>query len=326
MAAFDASPSAKTALDCAVRLAKAFEASLEVVNVETPAIPIPYRPDLIDSRTARIMAEQGKRFRKDLLDHCRKATRALPARRVRFKKIVGWPEDELLGRARAADLVVCGTHGRGGIKRFLLGSVAERLMRRSPAPVLCLQGGTRLRGRVLAPYNLWTYADSGLQAAFALSQALKMPLTSLYVASVDDKEVQAQVELAVRMAARLGDEPAARAECRIRRGDPRVEIAAEAETGRYGLVVLSSHVGDSWADRALGGTAERLLRRTRVPVMTVPPGTLGRPGGRRNRGKPQRTTRVTRKERAGASSHGRFRRRTTSARPGALAVNRKTNV
>jgi nucleotide-binding universal stress UspA family protein len=37
------------------------------------------------------------------------------------------------------DLVVIGTHGRTGLKRFLLGSVAERVLRHSPAPVLTVR-------------------------------------------------------------------------------------------------------------------------------------------------------------------------------------------
>ena len=44
------------------------------------------------------------------------------------------------------DLVVMGTHGRGGIDRLLLGSVTERVVRRAPVPVLTVQVGPQFEG------------------------------------------------------------------------------------------------------------------------------------------------------------------------------------
>jgi nucleotide-binding universal stress UspA family protein len=42
---------------------------------------------------------------------------------------------------RGIDVVVMGTHGRTGLDRAVMGSVAERVVRRSPAPVLTVRGG-----------------------------------------------------------------------------------------------------------------------------------------------------------------------------------------
>ncbi|MFA9417840.1 universal stress protein [Natrinema sp. HArc-T2] len=53
----------------------------------------------------------------------------------------GAPSQVIVDEAEttACDLVVMGTHGRGGIDRLLLGSVTERVVRRSPVPVLTVQ-------------------------------------------------------------------------------------------------------------------------------------------------------------------------------------------
>ena len=53
---------------------------------------------------------------------------------------MGRPETEIVARANAthADLIVMGTHGRSGFAHALLGSVAERVVRHSPCPVLIL--------------------------------------------------------------------------------------------------------------------------------------------------------------------------------------------
>jgi nucleotide-binding universal stress UspA family protein len=52
----------------------------------------------------------------------------------------GWPPEEIvkLARRRRADLIVIGTHGRTGIRKLLLGSIAERVIVLAPFPVLAV--------------------------------------------------------------------------------------------------------------------------------------------------------------------------------------------
>lgn len=56
----------------------------------------------------------------------------------------GLPEEEILAYVDEAeiDLLVMGTHGRRGIERYILGSTTERVLRRSPVPVLAVRGET----------------------------------------------------------------------------------------------------------------------------------------------------------------------------------------
>jgi universal stress protein A len=57
---------------------------------------------------------------------------------------VGSPAAEIIAAATdlKADLICIGTHGRGGIAHFLLGSVAEKVLRQAPCPVLTIRPGT----------------------------------------------------------------------------------------------------------------------------------------------------------------------------------------
>jgi nucleotide-binding universal stress UspA family protein len=58
---------------------------------------------------------------------------------VKTEVHVGAPALVLLGELRADDVAVMTTHGRGGVRRWLLGSVAEKLVREAAAPILLVR-------------------------------------------------------------------------------------------------------------------------------------------------------------------------------------------
>jgi nucleotide-binding universal stress UspA family protein len=61
--------------------------------------------------------------------------------RVTVSSVVATPYAEILDYAarNQVDLIVMGTHGRGGVSHMLLGSIAERVIRRAPCPVLTVR-------------------------------------------------------------------------------------------------------------------------------------------------------------------------------------------
>jgi K+-sensing histidine kinase KdpD len=65
----------------------------------------------------------------------------------------GDPVDVILDYARAHDigLIICGTHGRRGLDRLAMGSVAERLLRHAACPVLMVHGTPHELGQHLTP-------------------------------------------------------------------------------------------------------------------------------------------------------------------------------
>jgi nucleotide-binding universal stress UspA family protein len=66
---------------------------------------------------------------------------ALPAVRIHPEVAEGVPFDEIIrcARARDIDLIVMGTHGHTGLAHMLLGSVAEKVVRKAPCPVLTVR-------------------------------------------------------------------------------------------------------------------------------------------------------------------------------------------
>lgn len=130
----DFSKHSKKALDAAVALAKRLDAALVLVYANTP-LPMGSRRGSLDPLSqvqAEIDADEVARL---------SATWAKQAGKSVTVDVVardGKPADVLLqvAKSRKALYVVVGTRGRSGLKRAVLGSVAEAVVRDSPLPVL----------------------------------------------------------------------------------------------------------------------------------------------------------------------------------------------
>lgn len=124
----------------AVALAKADRAELLVVHVLTPALPMVgdgyVSPKVYEQMEASARAA-GKKHLDRLVARAKKA-----GVRARGLLLEGVPHERIVRAARAqrVDLVVMGTHGRTGLARFFLGSVAERVVAMAGCPVLTVRG------------------------------------------------------------------------------------------------------------------------------------------------------------------------------------------
>jgi nucleotide-binding universal stress UspA family protein len=168
-----------------------------------------------------------------------------------------------------ADLVVMGTEGRFGLRRFARPSVAERVVRVSPAPVLVVRGFIRSPRSVLAPVSLEPYSRAGLLEAAEIAAQLEALLTVLCVVGSQELVPEARRGLAAMLA---GLPPAlarsVRPWLRVDVGSPLPRILEQAPA--FDLVVLVSHRRGPLGDAVAGTTAERLIRRCPSAVLAVP--------------------------------------------------------
>jgi len=138
----DFSRASAPALRRAVALAKACRAQIVLLHVMTPPSPF-IGEGAPPSSYADLLILARRSAKRRLAAALARARRE----RVRVQAIFaeGLPADEILRAARRAraDLIVMGTHGRTGVSRVFLGSVAERVVRESRCPVLTV----RARGR-----------------------------------------------------------------------------------------------------------------------------------------------------------------------------------
>lgn len=141
----DYSSSSAGALQLAATLAPKLDASLDVVHVwDRPS----YVSDVVMTRSEPV---SGKSLIRMIQENAQKdldsflASAQLPAGiPLTSRLIAGEPASSLLHALQQGqfDLVVMGTHGRTGLSHLLLGSVAEKLVRMSPVPVLTVPDET----------------------------------------------------------------------------------------------------------------------------------------------------------------------------------------
>jgi len=137
LAPVDFSPPSEAALSYALRLAHGVGAEVCVCHI----IPIPHALDALYERgltPPEGVKRIAQKARKRIKEIAETPGTVVPVR-IHFKE--GEAVEHILQQAETlkVDLIVMGTHGRQGAKRFLLGSVAEAVIRRAPCPVLTLR-------------------------------------------------------------------------------------------------------------------------------------------------------------------------------------------
>jgi nucleotide-binding universal stress UspA family protein len=180
--ATDFSPAATAAMPLAAQLAKSFGAKLFAVHAKTPeiyALPTtevwPAANAALEENTAELRRTLYNRF---------------PG--VDFEVLIGeggvWGVIEGVAREKEADLIVVGTSGRRGIGKFILGSVAEEILRRANCPVLTVGPYSPSEPPREAKFKKIVYATnfgegSPAAAAYAvaLAQEYQAHLTLLHV-------------------------------------------------------------------------------------------------------------------------------------------------
>jgi nucleotide-binding universal stress UspA family protein len=135
----DGSPTSKLGLEEAIKLAKDQQAALRIVHVANDWLVL--SPDAAGADTGPAF-EAWHAAGEALLDEVEKVARSagVDAQTVLVEEIGERAAVQILKQATQwpADLIVCGTHGRRGVRRLLMGSDAEYIVRHSPVPVLLL--------------------------------------------------------------------------------------------------------------------------------------------------------------------------------------------
>jgi nucleotide-binding universal stress UspA family protein len=180
----DGSPAAETVLPFARLLARTLQTTVEflcVVDVTATAAQVSRG----NARYFDSLIEQGIRKSDEYL---KRIASTFPADRVERTVEMGKAEDSILARsaAVAGTFIVMATHGRSGMDRFLLGSVAEKVLRAATTPVLMVRAregmnseGEAQLNSIIVPLDGSELAETAVPAAAILAGALNLEIILL---------------------------------------------------------------------------------------------------------------------------------------------------
>ena len=139
----DGSATSKAGLREAITLAKGQGAQLQLVHVaDQHYIAL---MGIESSGAIGEMMETTKRVGRGILRNAEAAARkaGVKASSVLLETVTGPAADPIVRQAKkwGADLIVLGTHGRRGVRRLLMGSDAEQIVRYAPVPVMLVRSG-----------------------------------------------------------------------------------------------------------------------------------------------------------------------------------------
>jgi nucleotide-binding universal stress UspA family protein len=132
----DFSEPSRAALGYAAALARTFNASVILLHVVEPVQPGFLIEGVVSRQTQGLIRERAGQ---ELHRLAKQLASGVCADRPLVKAGKPWEVIESIASRTAADLIVMGTHGYTGLKHAALGSVAERVVRHAPCPVLTVR-------------------------------------------------------------------------------------------------------------------------------------------------------------------------------------------
>ena len=295
LCAIDLSPTSLHALEQATAIAGWYQASLTALHVYEPTfMPVPGLPSpedrVPDTEMARVLGEVTARCQ---------TVAAGAGVAVDVLIDVGRPAACILDRAATlpADLIVMGTHGAGGFEHLLLGSVAEKVLRKAGCAVLTVpphanRTSTLPFRRLLCAVDFSATSLRALEFARSMAQESGAALTAVSVvewpwpepppptfaelpaeqaAALADYRRYAETSAMQRLTALAGDSAhhVVALDARISHGKSHVEILRTAADIGADLIVLGVHGRNPIDLRVFGSTTNHVVRQATCPVLTL---------------------------------------------------------
>ena len=286
----DFSETSVRALAHAVALAKWYEAHLTLLHVVPTFEPVQVRGDL--GEPVQVVNPVSH---EQVLDELRRTLGSSTVSRApEFAAVSGDIPATIVDQALSigADLIVIGTHGRRGFKRWLLGSVTEAVLHEAACPVLTVPPHAGAAApeavtfkRILCPIDFSTSALQAMGFGLDLARQANGRLTLMHVVEwLAEEEPRASVHFNVpeyrrylaadaeeRLRLLVTDESRTWAEIDsvLTFGRAHREILRAAETNGADLIVMGAQGRVGVGLALFGSTTQQVVRGATCPVLTV---------------------------------------------------------
>ena len=255
-------------------MAKLFGAELAVLHVQSVEAPVYFTTAQLQGLKSQLRRSIGA-ARKEAAKFVTQHLAAEVKQSVTVVEAI--PVAAILKKAREwkAGLIAMGTHGRGGLQRVLMGSVAESVLHNTAVPILTVGPRTNLGSpikavrRVMCPVNFSPMSQTALEHAGAVAMAAGAELVVAHIVEAPIKSTEQ--DLVKRMCEGIPAE--VRAHCTVKevvkQGNAAEQIVEEAAKCPADLLVIGAQPRTFLGSFLFGSTTEAVIRSATCPVLSV---------------------------------------------------------
>lgn len=276
----DGSDLSESALPCAFQLAQRHRAEIAMLQV------VPHVGELAPGMIPELVPELQQKA-------VNRARNYLENRACRFSPLVvstltrlGSPREEIpaLASRCQSDLIVMASHGRDGAEHWLLGSVAEGVLRQATCPVLLVRPGAP----AVPSFRHILLPVDGSAASLAVLKSLPNFLAAdgkvtllqssgvLFYPNLSNRSQVVQTHLQeLESGLRQISQPGVRLEVVVLEGDPVDDILSWSQANACDLIAMSSHGRTGFRRLWLGSVSEKVARHANCDVLIFPHAAAG---------------------------------------------------
>jgi nucleotide-binding universal stress UspA family protein len=238
---------------------------------------------VVDSKSERAIMDRWRAGQTEVMDHFIAGRLHGIEHELLVRSGDVWPVLSQMISERGIDLVVVGTRGRTGVRKIILGSVAEDIFRQSACPVLTVGPNTSGQDpqigpeRILAPTGFAPQSLLAVRYAVLFAQDLHSSLALLHVVTdlkevIPEEEQRIRKEREARLRALIPDDVnlVSPPGLFVEFGSATEKILATASAWNANLIMLGlRHVEESSRGESTWAKAYEIVRQAGCPVMTI---------------------------------------------------------